>query len=71
MYKNIRSLKDYGKRSKEMSTRIRHLGSEEKDASQKLKINLIRLCEDHQTQKTSPNLGDPNRLGRPPDFKRS
>jgi len=29
-----------------------HLGLEEKDASHKLKISLIKLCADHKTQKT-------------------
>jgi len=44
---------DYGRRSKERSTRSQYHGSEEKDASQKLKITLIRLIRTHQTWKSS------------------
>jgi len=69
--KHKRSLKDYGRISEERSTISQHIGSEEKDTSQRLETSLIRLCRDHQTQKTLPDSKDPFRLGRPSDFRRT
>jgi len=53
-----RNLKDCDRRSEETSTRSQHIGSEENDVSQKLKVDLIRLYEHHQTQKTPLDLED-------------
>jgi len=66
-----RNLKGYGRIHEEMSTISQHIESEEEDVSQKLKIDLIILCGDHQTHKTQIDSEDSVRLERHSNFGRT